>query len=209
MRKNAMKLLMTALLMAVAAPFVNAQVQVGDILCEGDTVVRPADFDTANYQAIGVVFHVDDSGKHGWAVSLYNDGSEPWGGYGEDSPLNNVRGKGKAAKDTDGYANTKSILEADGADFPAFLLVDFENGWYLPAVGQLKKLYAVFYDVNATLMKTGGDLFEKTGFTYWSSTECNPNDAWYLCSIGGISRTSNSFNDCKKSSRYIRSVRTF
>ena len=33
---------MTALLIAVAVPFVKAQVHVGDILCEGDVVVSPA-----------------------------------------------------------------------------------------------------------------------------------------------------------------------
>lgn len=208
MRKNAMKPLMMALLMAVAAPFVNAQVQVGDILCEGDTVVRPADYDTASYRAIGVVFHVDETGEHGWAVSLYNDGNHPWCKYGEDTPLDNVKGKGRAARDIDGNANTKAILEK-GEKYTAFTAVDFENGWYLPAVGQLKKLYARFDEVNATLKEMDGDLFKKTGYTYWSSTECTPYDAWYLCSIGGISRTSNSHNDCKSTLRLVRAVKTF
>ena len=203
-----MKHLMTALQIAVAVPFVNAQVHVGDILCEGDLVVAPADYDKDNHSAIGVVFYVDDSGKHGWAVSLYNDGSEAWGSYGEDSPLGNVKGKGKAAKDIDGYANTKAILEA-GGDFPAFNAVDFENGWYLPAAGQMKKLYSNVRVVNATLNETGGDRFDPTGFTYWSSTESTVFDAWYMCSIGGIERTTDSFNDCKKTPKYVRSVRTF
>ena len=201
---------MTALLIAAAVPFVNAQVQVGDILCEGDTVVRPADYDTTSHTAIGIVFHVDGTGEHGWAVALYNDGICAWGGHGEDTPLDNVRGKGNASKDIDGYANTKAILEEEGgADHPAFIAVDFENGWYLPAVGQLKRLYASFFDVNTTLKTTGGDKFDPTGFTYWSSTEHSSNDAWYLSSIGGIEKTSNSFNDCKSSARYIRSVRNF
>lgn len=204
-----MKLLMTALLIAVAVPFANAQVHVGDILCEGDVVVSPLDYDTANHVAQGVVFYVDNSGKHGWAVSLYNEGSYSWGEHGENSPLNNMKGRARAKKDTDGYANTKVILEAEEGEYPAFEAVDFENGWYLPAVGQMKKLYSNIKTVNATLKTTGGDLFTPTGFTYWSSTESTAFDAWYMCSIGGIGRTSNSFNDNKSSLRYVRSVRTF
>ena len=208
MRKNVMKLLMTALLIAVAVPFVNAQVRVGDILCEGDVVVSPSNYDSKNHVAQGVVFYVDDSGQHGWAVSLYNEGTFPWGKYGEDSPLKNMRGKGRAKKDIDGYANTKSVLESDG-EFPAFEAVDFENGWYLPAVGQLRKLYSKIKTVNSTLKTLEGDVIRKTGVTYWSSTESNAKDAWYMCSIGGIARTTDAFDDCKRTAKFVRSVRSF
>lgn len=208
MRNKVMKLWMTALLLAVAVPFVKAQVHVGDILCEGDQVVSPSDYNKANHNAIGVVFYVDNSGQHGWAVSLYNDGTCAWGGYGKDSSLDNASSRMRARNDLDGYANTKKILE-EGGDYPAFVAVDFENGWYLPALGQMKQLFANYKEVNATLAKTGGNQFRPTGYTYWSSTEGNVHDAWYMCSIGGIGRTSDSFNDCKSTPRYVRSVRSF
>ena len=54
MRKNVMKLLMTALMIVVAVPFVNAQVKVGDILCEGDTIVSPSNYDSCGYAALGM-----------------------------------------------------------------------------------------------------------------------------------------------------------
>lgn len=203
-----MKLLVTVLLIVAAVPFVNAQVNVGDILCEGDTIVSPSNYDTCGYTAIGVVFYVDGSGEHGWAVSLDNVGISIWGKYGEDTSLDNVVGNSRAASDTAGFANTKAILE-DNLDYPAFTIVDFENGWYLPAVGQLKRLFRNLNDVNETLEKTGGTLINFDGYTYWSSTERSPYDAWYMCSIGIIGCTSNSIDDCKTSPRYIRSVRSF
>ena len=203
-----MKLLMAALLIVSAVPFVNAQVQVGDILCEGDHVVSPSDYDSSGYTAIGVVFYVDETSQHGWAVSLDNVGCCSWGKYNEDTSLDNVCGNGRASRDTDGYANTKTILE-ENEDYSAFTTVDFEGGWYLPAIGQMKRLYANFDEVNETLKKIGGTIFERNGYTYWSSTEHTAYDAWYMCSIGGIGCTSDSFNDCKTSPRWIRSVKDF
>ena len=208
MRKNVMKLLMTALMIVVAVPFVNAQVKVGDILCEGDTIVSPSNYDSCGYAALGVVFYVDNSGEHGWVVSLDNVGICSWGKYDEDSSLDNVASNLKASSDTAGFANTKTILE-ENPDYPAFTIVDFENGWYLPAIGQMKKLFFRLDDVNETLKKVGGTLINFDGYTYWSSTERSPYDAWYMCSIGIIGCTSNSVDDCKTSPRYIRSVRTF
>jgi hypothetical protein len=187
---------------------VNAQVQVGDILCEGDRVVSPSDYDAANDAAIGVVFYVDGTGQHGWAVSLDNVGQCSWGNYDEDTKLDNVTSNFRAARDMDGKAHTETILE-ENAGYPAFELMDFENGWYLPAVGQMKYLYASFDEVNKTLEKVGGTIFERNGYTYWSSTEHDSDDAWYMCSIGGFGNTSDSFNDCKTSSRYVRSVKDF
>ena len=108
----------------------------------------------------------------------------------------------------DGYENTKTILE-ENPGYPAFAIMDFENGWYLPAVGQMKRLYDNFNEVNETLEKVGGTIFERNGYTYWSSTEHDSDDAWYMCSIGGFGNTSDSFNDCKTSSRYVRSVKDF
>lgn len=208
MRKNVMKLLMTALLIVAAVPFVNAQVRVGDILCEDNSVVSPSDYDASSNKAIGVVFYVDNSGQHGWAVSLDNVGQCSWGKYDEDTSLDNVRSNFRAARDMDGYENTKTILE-ENPDYPAFAIMDFENGWYLPAVGQMKRLYNNFDEVNETLKKVGGTIFERNGYTYWSSTEHTSYDAWYMCSIGGFGSTSDTFNDCKTSSRYIRSVKDF
>lgn len=208
MRKHVLKQMMVALLMALVVPCVNAQVNVGDILCKGDTIVSPADYDTLNATAIGVVFYVDDSGEHGWAVALEDAGSFAWGGYGEDTKLDNYSNRSSASDDIDGYNNTKTILELD-KDYPAFSAVDFEKGWYLPAAGQLKRLYKNIKDVNSSLVEAGGFAVKPIGVTYWSSTEYSDIDAWYLITIGGLEFTSDGYNDHKNGIRLVRSVRDF
>lgn len=208
MRKHVLKLMMTALLMALIVPCVNAQVNVGDILCEGDTIVSPDDFDTVNFKAVGVVFFVNDSGEHGWAIALEDDGLFTWGGYGDDTELDNYTSRRSAANDTAGFNNTKAILEL-GKDYPAFNAVDFENGWYLPAAGQLKRLYKNLKDVNASIEKANGLIVKPIGLTYWSSTEYSDIDAWYLITIGGLEYTSDGYNDHKDGVRLVRSVRDF
>ena len=199
--------MMTALLLALVVPCVNAQVYVGDILCEGDTVVRPADFDTLNATALGVVFYVDDSGQHGWAVALEDEGLFAWGGEGSDTQLDNYTRRGSATDDLDGFNNTKTLLE-DENDHPACVAVDFNGGWYLPASGQLKRLYKELYDVNATLEKVGS-IVKPIGVTYWSSTEYSERDAWYLSTIGGLDYTSHGYSDNKNGKRLVRGVRDF
>lgn len=208
MRKQVLKLMMAALLMVFVVPCVNAQVYVGDILCEGDTIVRLADYDSLDVIPIGVVFYVDESSEHGWVVALEDDGLLPWGGCGEDTDLENYTRRGSAARDIDGYANTKAILET-GKDYPAFLAVDFENGWYLPAIGQLKHLYKNLDEVNETIVKIGWSTVKPIGLNYWSSTEYSEIDAWYLTTIGGIEYTSDGYNDNKNGYRFVRSVRDF
>ena len=220
MRKHVLKLMMTALLLAWVMPCVNAQnaqdeneakndkIEIGYILCEGNTVVSPDDFDASKYKAIGVVYNVDDSGEHGWAVSLKDEGFFAWGGYGDDTELENYSTRGSAADDVDGLNNTKTILELE-KDYPAFSAVDFQNGWYLPAAGQLRKLYKNIKDVNAGLEKVGAEIVKPYGVTYWSSTEYSDIDAWYLTTIGGLEHTSDGYFDHKNGIRIVRSVRDF
>ena len=208
MRKHVLKFMMTALLMAFVVPFVSAQVQVGYILCEGDTLVSPEDYDSLKIAAKGVVFYVDESGEHGWIVALQNNGLLPWGGYGDDTKLENYSSRGQAADDIDGFNNTKTILELE-KEYPAFAAIDFENGWYLPAAGQLKRLYKNMKDVNASIEQVGGDIVKPIGVPYWSSTEYSEFDAWYLTTIGGLEHTSNGYNDNKKAPRLVRSVIDF
>ena len=208
MRKHVMKLMMTALLMVLVVPFVNAQVKVGDILCKNDSIVTPAEYDTLNVVALGVVFYVDDSGEHGWAVSLQDEGLFTWGGYGVDTDLSNFTCRGKASDDVDGYNNTKTILES-GKNYPAFNAVDFSSGWYLPAAGQLKRLYKCMDDVNPSLTKVGGMPVKPIGLTYWSSTEYSDIEAWYLITIGGLEHTSDGYNDNKSGVHFVRGVRNF
>ena len=116
--------------------------------------------------------------------------------------------RGSASRDVDGFNNTKTILET-GEDYPAFSAVDFENGWYLPAIGQLKRLYKNLKDVNSSIEKAGGSIVKPIGLNYWSSTEYSEKNAWYLSTIGGLEHTSDGYKDNKNAPRIVRSVKDF
>lgn len=211
MRKTAIKHLMMAFLLLVAVPFVNAQVHVGDILCEDGAVVSPAGFVFSEHTPIGVVFHVDASGKHGCAVGLKDAGKDQWGPNWLDTPLRNCKSRKQAMSEFNGYSNTKTILEG-GYDvaFPAFEAIDFENGWYLPAIGQLKRLYANLDKVEESLSAVGGSPMSSTkDWEYWSSTEYSVCDAWNIDSSGMLIHKDESYNGNKDDRKLIRGVRNF
>ncbi len=175
-----------ALLLTIVVPTLNAQVaHVGDILCEGNAIVSPANYPSSGATAIGVVFYVDNTGQHGWAVALQDAGSYQWGCYGSDMPLPNYTNKRQAIYDLDGYENTRIVRE-NCTSSPAFYAVDFANGWYVPALGQLNYLYGNLVEVNASLQVAGGSVFPTSEWRYWSSTEFSSNYAWILHSSGEL-----------------------
>lgn len=211
MRKNVLNQTLLTLCLTMVAAFANAQVRVGDILCEGDVVVSCSSLETTSHTPIGVVFHVDASGKHGWAVALDNIGEYAWGPNAKDTPLRNYQNKQQALTDNDGYANTKRILHHGyDIEFPAFDSLDFNNGWYLPAIGQLKRLFNNLDKVNATLEAVGGTSFSTLDEPeYWSSTEYNVCNAWNIDCFGEVHYKDHSFNGNKDDKRFIRAVRSF
>lgn len=206
-----MKHLMTALLILVAAPFVKAQVHVGDILCDDGAIVSPASFVLSEHNAIGVVFYVDASKHHGWAVGLNDIAKDQWGPNWIDTPLRNSKNKLQVVNDLDGYSNTKVIYEG-GYDvaFPAFQALDFQSGWYLPAIGQLKRLYANLDKVDESLSAVGGSpLSDTEDWEYWSSTESYICDAWSMDSTGKLYSNDESYNGNKDDRKLIRGVKNF
>jgi len=191
-----------ALLLCVAMPILNAQIaHVGDILCEGDLIVSPANYPSSGATAKAVVFYVDNTGQHGWAIALQDAGSYTWGPDNSNTPLpdyNNIR---LAIYDLDGYRNTQIVP----ASYPAFNAVDFENGWYIPAIGQLNYLYGNLTEVNSSLNMVGGTAF-MGGWQYWSSTENSTCTAWYMDESGGMTAYyTYQYNNSYKS--YIKRVR--
>jgi hypothetical protein len=159
-------------------------VAVGDILCTDSTFVHPADWPCGKV-AMGVVFYVDDTGQHGWAVNLQDEpDSLIWGLLlSLDIPtLTNYTGAFSTMGDLDGYQNTASIrASGTAALYPAAYQVDFEHGWYLPAAAQLYRIGATLWAVNNSLQIVGGVPFPMDSERkYWSSTEKSPFEAWAL-----------------------------
>ena len=136
----------------------------------------------------GVVFYVNEEGTGGWMVALHDIAvSVPWGlsdhveGLAWVQPNQNNDYYSTVLADVDGYANTLAIREhyqnAGYSGTYAAGLVDFENGWYLPAAGQLRMLYAnaIFYE--SALASVG----EVLGLhPYWSSSVYSDDMAWYV-----------------------------
>ena len=221
MKKLSIKQLMLALLFVVAVPCVNAQTSqiahIGDILCEGNYVVSPANFNASSDSPIGVVFYVDNVGRHGWIIDLQDaSASCKWGSNTGDTPLTNYSNNHRLAiYDLDGYRNTE-IIYAQYNDstfstrFPAFDAVDFENGWYLPTIGQLNYLYGNLIEVNAGIYAAGGAPFE-TGISwiYWSSTEIGGSNAWLLRSSGWLNGDPGYAETGKGNSHRVRAARNF
>lgn len=209
MKNISLKKLMLALLLTAAVPTLTAQVHVGDILCEGNAIISPANYPSSGATAIGVVFYVDNTGQHGWAVALQDAGSYKWGPDANDTPLPNFNcGQREAIYDLDGYENTRIVRSCGGSSsYPAFYAVDFANGWYVPAIGQLNCLYGNLVEVNSTLKLLGKS---SLSWNYWSSTERYSYVAWVLQSNGNVwNCTSGNYTSYKQVSRNVRAVRNF
>lgn len=164
-------------------------VTVGDILCTDNSIVKASDWPMEGKIARGVVFYVDDTGEHGWAVHLRNQSSSiRWTAEGNNvdiSELDNFSDSRAAITDFEGYMNTLKIRAAGNSTmYPAAWLVDLDNGWYLPAAGQLRLLYAMLPTVNASLMEVGGG--QIVWNRYWSSTEYANSSPWNVLQAGGV-----------------------
>lgn len=152
----------------------------GDILCTDGTIVKPNKFLASGKTAMGVVFYVDSTGMHGWAVHPHDQGDTvKWcGGYLYTDDLPGVNDYYNTSSnivypDFAGYTNTQSIWAAgDSSAYPAAHCVDFPNGWYLPAIGQLDILYSMMPYLIPSLELIGGEPFPANSvWSYWSSTE--------------------------------------
>ena len=150
----------------------------------------------------GVVFYQNAEGTEGWMVAL-EDASEgcQWGPQTNinampDMPYNDIR----VMEDVSGYRNTDLIRKVLGTNNEyAASVVDFDNGWYLPAAGQLRKLYAALPMIEESILNAGGTLL--TEDAYWSSSEYNTSDAFSpMFAMSNASKTS---------SRRVRAIRTF
>lgn len=190
-------------------------VAIGDILCTDNSIVKPSAWPVAGKTAMGIVFYVDNTGEHGWAVHLQDQGTSvmwtPWWCQSTDiATLPNYINDRDAITDLDGYSNTQIIRNAgDATLYPAAYAIDFANGWYLPAVGQLRLLFAEVMTLNTSLQVVGGTQFPVNDIFsyYWSSTEYGLYEgehAWFVYfRDGGV------YSSGKGSSFRVRGIRTF
>jgi len=166
-------------------------VSIGDILCTDGSIVSRASFPSSGKTAQGIVFYVDATDTHGWAVALNNQSNSiKWCiHYTYDiADLPNVSNAREAMHDLNGHGNTGIIRAEGGSDvFPAAWAVDYDHGWYLPAGGQLRYLYSCAPEVNASLQTVGGTPIHLEGqYYWWSSTEFSPYHAYDMNNGGSL-----------------------
>lgn len=164
----------------VIAP--EPEVAIGDILCRDGSIVKPEKY-TSAHSAWGIVFWVSKDGKHGWAADLKDRSSYCVWSYSSVNVagLPDRTSNEAATRDTLGYENTR-VLRSMGSNYQAASLVDFAQGWYVPALGQMMQLYGVIPEVNASLSLVGGQPFRFANeeWYYWSSSEYTNTHAWVV-----------------------------
>ena len=155
----------------------------------------------------GVVFWVDETGKHGKIVSM--DQTELRWCTDDEC---NKKLTGIATDSSNGLNNLRSIMKIAGwkDKYPAFAwCADHGDGWYLPAIEELKELLLndeVHFKVNGTLEQKRESVMYSKGDSswYWSSTEENQWCAWFVYMGDG---SSDSF--VRNLSGYVRAVSAF
>jgi uncharacterized protein (TIGR02145 family) len=156
----------------------------------------------------GVVFHVyrDAAGvERGLVVSLNNQSE----GAAWSNITNQLAG---ATSVTDGLSNSTSIINQQGhINSAAKLCLDYQNSgfsdWYLPSKIELNLLNKSLLEVNNTLEGIAGSkkIFGTSEFAignlYWSSSEYDLGNAWYIDDYGsGYS---------KELSKKVRAIRSY
>lgn len=163
----------------------------------GDVIVNPDG-------SRGMVFYMHPDGSGGWMVSLHDSIKQSWGTCSDIPNLTNYRVDHfqELLSDMDGYANTQIIRNYQDSDtlVHAAFMVDFENGWYLPAAGQLFILFAALPFIETPMLRAGGSPIY--GKWYWTSTEKNTEAAWRM-----NYRTCNSIG--KNKYAFVRAIRNF
>lgn len=160
-------------------------VSIGDVFCEDGSIVKLQEYKTVGKRAQGIVFYVDATGNHGWIVHIkHQSKSARWGSNTYNIPgLPDYYYYSNSRLDTAGYFNTLKIRQAGSAGiYQAAYLVDFANGWYLPAIGQLLRMYGYIDEINKAMLEVGGEIFDfaSSPWFYWSSTEYANDQAWGL-----------------------------
>jgi hypothetical protein len=140
----------------------------------------------------GIVFYVEDNGKHGLIASLKDIMTNtPWAAKQEPTkpfPSKPTYGINVTTRtfssDIDGLYNTKMIIQSGYAKSAAWYCSiyssDSNHDWYLPSIDELKKLIASKSIIDPILNGIKAKGAEGLSDKYWSSTntDIQPTGTW-------------------------------
>ncbi len=140
----------------------------------------------------GIVFWVDDTGRHGKILSF------------EEKELTWVAGKTRTLLQTtdskDGAENQRRV--SDRSRYPAFgFCAELGGEWYLPSREEMAQVYKSKSRINALLDKMG---LARLSSWYWTSTEHNAERAWRVYMYDG-----RGYNFSKDIANPVRAVAMF
>ncbi|MBO7571943.1 MAG: T9SS type A sorting domain-containing protein [Bacteroidales bacterium] len=175
----------------------------------GDTVYSPS-----NEKAI--VFYVFDDGNHGWAVSLSDYPSTQYWSAGNIPRIfprvsvaaNTVSEYAAYMSDVDGWGYMNQFRgpnfghASENYLFPAFRAANFDDGWYIPTAGQMRKLYSSKMFIHDVIIANGGLWLGSK--KYWTVTVAN--DSCPVTVNGSTGRVEATYFD---RGYYLRFVRNF
>jgi len=155
----------------------------------------------------GIVIYIDPADARRGTVAALNDLKEPYALWVDDNSAS-IRALPKPyfrygmtpSWSKIGSTITQSLYAS--GESPAAEATDVANGWYIPDIFQLRRLYGLITTINENFINAGGDLLVMTRRQYWSSTPSMPN-AYYMSPYGSINYTSGT------TACYIRPVRDF
>lgn len=164
-------------------------ITVGDILCTDGSIVHSADWSTAGKVAKGIVFFVDSTEVHGWAIGLNEKSYVKWsqnnGSVPGLQPYSQIR---SAIRDFHGKDHTEKITAAGNqSQYPAAWYCTSLGG-YLPSIGQVNALFRVLAEVNNSMNVVGGVPFAVSGNGWFllSSTVQSTSNVYYIDRSGAV-----------------------
>jgi hypothetical protein len=203
----------------------------GDLLLDDGTIIKVDNYDNTIHAAPkGIVFYVDSTDMHGWAVALTDAYSSAciWAAQSVRQSVHSqtmTSIKADALTDFAGKENTlriKTTAEAVGSgsfafNAPAAYYCYYYDhligttgteakGWYLPSIGQINLLYMNRAYIHSSIATLAG-IASPIPNPLHSSTEANINSSWFINNIGTIN--SYSKYDSVIFNRYARAVCDF
>ncbi|MBQ9508069.1 MAG: hypothetical protein IJR53_01430, partial [Bacteroidales bacterium] len=192
---------------------------VGDILCNDNSFVKLDDWPAVaavGKVAQGIVYYLHPDGSGGWVVALHDAATNcKWGEYGDVPGLinyaNDESGILQALTDTAAYTNTLIIRNyqtnyVSPLEYAA-RKVNFEQGWVLPTLKQLGKLYFTHPSISSAITAVGGDeMYSNSGDRghYWSCVESSTDRAFGIHFTDGA-----PFTRDKTDYLAVRAVKSF